>query len=241
MLRPSVIFIFLLFFGNTFAQTAKQQLKEPTVITPAKKGKAPSDAIILFSKGSLGNFESVEDGSPAQWKVQGKKFTVVGKTGNIQTKERFGDCQLHIEWRTPPEDAKAGKEGQANGNSGIYLIGKYEVQVLNSFINKTDYDRMAGSIYKQHSPLVNASLAPGKWQTYDIVFTTPRFNEDGSVELHGRVTVFHNGVLILNNAKIEGPTQAYSQKYRITEAELPLMLQDHGNKVSYQNIWIRRL
>jgi hypothetical protein len=241
MIRLSTTLILILFFVASFAQIETQTLKEPTVITPVKKGKAPSDAIVLFRKGSLDNFESVEDGSSAKWKVQGKKFTVAAKTGNIQTKERFGDCQLHIEWRTPLKDVKEGKEGQANGNSGIYIMGKYEVQVLNSYINKTDYNRMAGSIYSQHAPLVNASLAPGKWQTYDIVFTTPRFKDDGSVKSHGRLTVIHNGVLIQNNVKIGGSTQAASNKYRVTEPELPLLLQDHSNEVSYRNIWIRRL
>lgn len=241
MSRISALIILLFFVSNTFAQNEKQTLPEPQVITPAKKGKVPSDAIILFDKGSLDNFESANDGSSAKWKVQGKKFTVAPKTGGIQTKERFGDCQLHIEWRTPKEDVKAGKEGQQCGNSGIYLMGKYEVQVLNSYINKTHYDKMAGSIYSQHAPLVNASLPPGKWQVYDIIFTAPRFNGDGSVNSYGRVTVFHNGVLIQNNVKIGGATQAASDKYRVTEPELPLMLQDHSNKVSYRNIWIRRL
>jgi hypothetical protein len=241
MLRLSIILISLLFFTPIFAQNEKQTIPEPKVITPAKKGKAPSDAIQLFSKGSLNNFESEKDGSPAKWKVKGKKFIVSGKAGNIQTKERFGDCQLHIEWRTPKQDVKDGKEGQQSGNSGIYLMGKYEVQVLNSYINKTDYDKMAGSVYGQHSPLVNASLAPGKWQTYDILFTAPKFNADGSVKSYGRLTVIHNGVFIQNNVKIEKPTQAASNKFRVTEPELPLMLQNHKNEVSYRNIWIRRL
>jgi hypothetical protein len=241
MSRISTLIILLFLASNSFAQNEKQTLPEPQVITPSKKGQAPSDALVLFSKGSLENFESANDGSPAKWKVQGKKFTVVEKTGSIQTKERFGDCQLHIEWRTPPQDVKEGKEGQQCGNSGIYLMGKYEVQVLNSYINKTDYDRMAGSVYSQHAPLVNASIAPGKWQTYDIIFTAPRFNGDGSVKSHGRLTVIHNGVLIQNNVKIGGSTQAASNKYRVTEPELPLMLQDHSNEVSYRNIWIRRL
>jgi len=241
MLRITIFFLVFLFVINISAQNEKSNLEEPSVITPGKKNNAPSDAIILFDKATLENFESVKDGGPAKWKVQGNKFTVAPKTGNIQTKERFGDCQLHIEWRTPPKDVKEGKEGQQNGNSGIYLMGKYEVQVLNSYINKTDYDRMAGSVYNQHSPLVNASLPPGKWQVYDIIFYAPRFNADGSVKTYGRLTIFHNGVLIQHNAKIEGPTQAYSQQFRITEPELPLMLQDHNNEVSYRNIWIRRL
>ena len=241
-MNQKVILLIILFIPSIFISAQKKKdLKEPKVVVPGKKGKAPSDAIILFDKGSLENFESEKDGSPAAWKVQGNKFTVEPGAGNIQSKEHFGDCQLHIEWRTPPKDVREGKEGQKNGNSGIYIQGKYEVQVLNSYINITDFDRMAGSVYAQHAPLVNSSVKPGKWQTYDIIFIAPHFNSDGSVGEHGRLTVFHNGVLIQNNVKIEGPTTAYSQKFRITKPELPLMLQDHSNKVSYRNIWVRKL
>ena len=181
------------------------------VIIPGKKLKAPSDAIVLFDKGSLDNFESVKDGGPAAWKVGGKKFTVAPGTGNIQTREKFGDCQLHIEWKTPKKDVREGKTSQQCGNSGVYLMGKYEVQVLNSYINKTYPDGQAGAIYKQHPPLVNASRKPGKWQTYDIVFTAPRYNSDGSEKTSGFFTVFHNGVLIQNHAAIGDPTTAYNK------------------------------
>jgi hypothetical protein len=227
--------------SSVLARNSEQELKEPQVVVPAKKGKAPSDAIVLFDKGSLDKFESIEGKGAAKWKVSGRKFTVVPGTSNIQTKERFGDCQLHIEWRTPPKDVRDGKEGQGCGNSGIYIMGKYEVQVLNSFINKTDYNRMAGSIYKEHSPLVNSSLKPGKWQTYDIIFTAPVYDEDQFVISKARLTVIHNGVLIQNNVEVNRPTQAYSKEFPIHEPELPLMLQNHSNEVSYRNIWIRRL
>lgn len=231
-----------------FSQPA-DKLTEPVVIQPARHGKAPSDAIILFYKGSLNKFESIVegstvsdlDGTPAPWKVKGRKFTVIPGTPNIQTKERFGDCQLHIEWKTTVKDVRAGKKGQECGNSGIYMMGKYELQVLNSYENTTNYDQQAGAVYRQHSPLVNASLKPGKWQAYDIIFMAPRFNPDGSKKIAGYFTVFHNGVLIQNHVEIKGPSWAGNEKTPVSQAELPLMLQNHQNEVSFRNIWIRRL
>jgi Domain of Unknown Function (DUF1080) len=239
----SVIFFTLLFVfsaSNVFSQKAESQLKEPKVIQPVIKGKAPSDAIILFDKGSLENFESIKNNEPAGWNVRGRKFTVNPKTTSIQTKEKFGDCQLHVEWNSPIKDVKAGKTGQGCGNSGVYLMGKYEVQVLNSYINTTYYDGQAGAIYKQYPPLVNACLKPGKWQVYDIIFTAPRF-EAGKQKTPGYFTVIHNGVLIQNHVEIKGATLAGNGKTAINETELPLMLQNHGNEVSYRNIWVRRL
>jgi hypothetical protein len=241
-LNKSILTILLIipaFVG--FTQQKEAPLPEPTVITPEKNGKAPSDAIILFRKGSLDNFESIKDGGPAGWKVRGRKFTVNPKSTSIQTKEKFGDCQLHIEWNSPVKDVKAKKTGQGCGNSGVYLMGKYEVQVLNSYINKTYPDGQAGAIYRQYAPLVNASLKPGKWQTYDIIFKAPRFNQDGSQKSAGYFTVLHNGVLIQNHVEIKGATQASNGKSPISETELPLMLQNHSNEVSYRNIWIRKL
>jgi hypothetical protein len=222
-------------------QQKKEDIPEPLVIEPGKKRKAPSDAIVLFDNGSLGSFVHVKDGSVPKWKVRGKKFTVTPKSGNIQTKDGFGDCQLHIEWKTPKKDVREGKTGQQCGNSGVYLMGKYEVQVLNSYLNKTYPDGQAGAIYSQHPPLVNASKKPGKWQSYDIIFTAPRFNDDGSVSSTGYFTVFHNGVLIQNHAAIGNPTTAYNKNNDGILDELPLMLQDHNNLVSYRNIWIRKL
>ena len=234
-----IVLLLVLQVTTGFSQNRELDL-QPKVIQPGKKSKAPSDAIILFDKGSLDNFESAKDGSPALWKVQGSKFTIVPKTGAIQTKEKFGDCQLHIEWRSPKKDVKAGKEGQGCGNSGVYLMGKYEVQVLNSYINETYPAGQAGAIYQQYPPLVNACVKPGKWQTYDIIFTAPRFKGDKQVKA-GRFTVIHNGVLIQNNVEIKGATHAGNNKTSISVEELPLQLQDHSNEVSYRNIWIRRL
>jgi len=223
------------------ATTNGQAPKElPKVITPVVKGKAPSDAIILFNKGSLNAFESV-NGGPANWNVKGKTFTVNPGAGNILTKQSFRDFQLHIEWRTPNEDVKKGLEGQKNGNSGIYIMGRYELQVLNSYENETDPDRQAGSIYKHHTPMVNSMLPPGKWQTYDIIFTAPQLDSNGELVKPGLITVLHNGVLIQYNAEITAPTVAYLEGLDASKKKLPIMLQDHTNKVSYRNIWIREL
>lgn len=215
-----------------------QELPQPKVVGPAKKWNPPSDAVILFNGKALSRFESVQ-GGPANWIVEGKHFTVNPGTGNIHTKDQYGDMQLHIEWHVPTEDI--GKEGQKSGNSGIYLMGKYEVQVLNSFQNNTDPDRQAGSIYNQYPPMVNASSAPGEWQVYDIIFKAPEYNNDGKEKEPGRLTVFHNGILIQYNAEIEGPTTAYNKELPENATKGPLMLQDHNNKVSYRNIWLREL
>lgn len=234
-----ICMIFL--YNDAIAQKATGSSNHPKVVTPGRHGAPPSDAIILFDKGSLAAFESVTSGEPPLWNVRGSKFTVEPETGNIQTKDKFGDCQLHIEWKTSPKDVKAGKTGQGCSNSGIYLMGKYEVQVLNSYINETDPDRQAGAIYKQHIPLVNASMKPGKWQVYDIIFKAPRFDEKGTQTASGKITILHNGVLIQNNVEIQGPTRAHNENLDISNSELPLMLQDHNNKVIYRNIWIRKL
>lgn len=215
-----------------------QDLPQPEVVDPAENWYPPSDAIILFDGGSLDKFESVKGGA-ADWSVEDSYFTVNPGTGNIHTKDHYGDMQLHVEWRTPIEDM--GKEGQKFGNSGIYIMGKYEVQVLNSFHNETYPDGQAGAIYKQHPPMVNASRAPGEWQAYDIIFRAPRYNDDGSEKEPGRLTVFHNGVLIQYHANIKGPTIAYNKDLPENTMKGPLMLQDHSNKVSYRNIWLREL
>ena len=238
----AVLFSFLWGFPSLSAQKKKKEWPpQPTVIQPGKKGKAPSDAVVLFNGGDLNNFVSVPTGGPAEWKVLGKKFTVVPGTKAIQTKQRFGDCQLHIEWKTPPKDTRQGKKGQQNGNSGIYFMGKYEIQVLNSFQNETNPMGQAGAFYGNFPPLVNASLEPGKWQTFDIVFKAPKFNTDEELIEPGSFTVFHNGVLVQHNVPVIKPTAAHNKAFSLSEPELPLMLQDHKNEVSYRNIWIRRL
>ena len=166
-------------------------------------------------------------------------LTVKPGSGVIKTKRKFNDCQLHIEFRTP---AIVQGEGQGRGNSGIFLQGRYEVQVLDSYDNVTYSNGQAGSIYKQFMPLVNASKKPGEWQTYDIIFIAPHFNKDNTLKTPAYVTVLHNGVLIQNHVELKGPTQYIgAPAYKAHPLQESLMLQDHGNTVSYRNIWIREI
>ncbi len=207
---------------------------EPKIINP---GPPPSDAIVLFDGKDLSKWQSAKEGE-AKWDIKDGAM-VVNNTGSIQTKEGFGDCQFHIEWATPTE---VKGEGQGRGNSGIFFQGRYEVQILDSYENKTYFHGQAGSIYKQHVPLVNASRKPGEWQTYDIIFRAPKFNEDGSVEQSGRFTVLHNGVLVQDHAEILGrTTHIGAPKYQKHPDKEPILLQDHGDPVRFRNIWIRPL
>jgi hypothetical protein len=212
---------------------------EPPIVTPGKSSSdPPSDAIVLFNGQSLSRWQSA-DSTAAKWKVIDGYAEVAPGTGDIQTRDKFGDVQLHIEWATP---AVPKGEGQERGNSGVFLMGQYEIQVLDSYENKTYYHGQAGSVYKQYAPLVNASRKPGEWQAYDIVFHAPKFDEQGKVIDRARVTVVHNGVLIQNNVEIYGIT--YNDRpaiYIAHPSQLPLRLQDHGNPIRYRNIWIRRL
>ena len=210
----------------------------PTVVSVENDLGIPSDAIILFDGGSLDQWESRNDDGPAGWKVEDGHATVVKGTGDIQTKATFGSCQLHIEWRTP---AVVEGEGQGRGNSGVFFQKRYEVQVLDNYQNTTYPNGQAGSIYKQHIPLVNACRPPGEWQKYDILFMAPEFNADGHKVRSGTLTVFHNGVLIQNNVEIKGTTEYIGLPKNIAHGEDKIMLQDHGNPVSYRNIWIRPL
>ncbi|MCH5684761.1 DUF1080 domain-containing protein [Niabella sp. W65] len=193
---------------------------------------------VLFNGKDLDEWQT-EDGKPARWKVEQGIVTVTKGTGVIKTKKAFGDCQLHVEWRTP---AEVKGEGQGRGNSGIFLMGLYELQVLDSYNNRTYSNGQAGSIYKQTAPLANASRKPGEWQTYDIIFTAPRFNKDSSVKSQGRITVLHNGVLVQNNTAIWGATQYIGIATNTWHKEKePIILQDHGDAVSFRNIWVREL
>jgi hypothetical protein len=212
---------------------------EPPIVTPGRtNADPPSDAIVLFNGQELSRWRG-DGGSPAKWTVRDGYVEVAPGTGDIETAEKFGDVQLHIEWATP---AVVKGEGQERGNSGVFLMGHYEVQVLDSYDNKTYYHGQAGSVYKQYAPLVNVSRKPGEWQTYDIIFHAPKFDEQGKVVDRARVTVLHNGVLIQNNVEIYGNT--YHDRpalYTAHAPQEPLRLQDHGNPLRYRNIWIRRL
>jgi hypothetical protein len=247
--KPAVIVALVVVVGLSIAAVSQtmQELKpfdppkkEPKVITPGEKpGDPPSDAIILFDGKDLTNWRSVRDGGEAKWAVKEGFMEAVPKTGDIATKQEFGDCQLHIEWATP---SVVKGEGQGRGNSGIFLMERYEVQVLDSFNNTTYFHGQAGAIYKQHAPLVNASRKPGEWQSYDIIFISPRFDEQGKVTRRARLTVFHNGVLIQNNAEVYGLT--WHDRPALYIAHGPrgsLKLQDHGDLVRFRNIWARPL
>jgi Domain of Unknown Function (DUF1080) len=214
----------------------------PTVIDPGTSssqdnaGKPPSDAVVLFDGQDLSQWTE-KNGSPAKWKVGSGYFEVVPKAGYIYTRQPFGDCQLHVEFAEPSPPIG---EGQDRGNSGVFLMGLYEIQVLDSVNNTTYADGQAAAVYGQYPPLVNASRPPGQWQTYDIIFHGPRFASDGKLTRPARVTVLHNGVLVQDNVEITGPT-ASGKPYEQTPEKLPLALQDHNHPVRYRNIWIREL
>ncbi|MEL7587365.1 MAG: DUF1080 domain-containing protein [Prolixibacteraceae bacterium] len=215
---------------------------EVVVVTPGESPfDAPSDAIILMGTGvELEQEWTNEQGNKPGWDYQNGVATVKKNTGVIKTKRNFGDFQLHVEWRTP---AEVTGESQGRGNSGIFLQGLYEVQVLDNYNNRTYRNGQAGSIYKQYAPLANACKAPGEWQTYDIIYTAPRFREDSTFFTPPVVTVIHNGVLVQNQVGLRGPTQYIGiPEYTVKpHGDGPLILQDHGNPVSFRNIWIRLL
>jgi hypothetical protein len=244
------ITFFLLCLVNSLAisQSKPRESLDPTVteigdlkpvkVTPGKNNsEPPSDAIVLFDGKELDQWSTAE-GAHAKWEVKDGSFTVVKGAGDIKSKKAFGDIQLHIEWRSP---AVIEGEGQGRGNSGIFFQERYELQVLDSYESVTYSNGQAGSIYKQHIPLANASRKPGEWQSYDAIFIAPRFSENGRVIAPARITVLHNGVLIQNNAEIWGPTEYKGLPVYQTHGKASLKLQDHGNPVSYRNVWIREL
>ncbi|MDN5204439.1 DUF1080 domain-containing protein [Fulvivirgaceae bacterium BMA10] len=225
----------------TFAQKDPKLTEEwepvPKVITPGVGTAPPSDAIVLFNGSDLSEWQG-QNGT-AEWEIKDGAMVVVAGKGTIKTKRVFGDVQLHIEWRSP--EVIQG-EGQGRGNSGVFLQEQYEVQVLDSYENVTYSNGQAGSIYKQHIPLVNVSKKPGEWQTYDIIFTTPLFKEDGSLGRAAHMTIIHNGVLIHNHVKLNGPTVYIGKpKYKSHPEKMSISLQDHGNPVAFRNIWVREL
>ena len=221
----------------------------PKVVTPGQTcDNAPSDAIVLFDGTSLNEWEAVKNpASGNNWKLVDHIMTVDKTVGDIQTKKTFTDFQLHIEYRIPENITGT---GQARGNSGVFLAsipfgaGGYELQVLDNYNNSTYVNGQAGSIYKQSPPLVNACRKPGEWQSYDVIWTAPRFNEDGTLKSPARVTVFHNGVLVQNNTELKGDTPYIGQPSYHKHGPAPIKLQAHGDKsepLSYRNIWLREL
>lgn len=209
-----------------------------TVITA--EGHIPSDAISLFDGTSLDAWEPVRPDGNA-WKIADGTLTIEpsAKPCDQRTKRAFGDLQLHLEFRTP---SKIEGSGQGRGNSGIYFMGLYEIQILDSWQNPTYVNGQAGSLYKQHPPLVNASRPPGEWQAYDVIFIAPRFSADGRLLSPARLTAFHNGVLVQHDVALRGPTVFRgAPEYSPHAAKLPLVLQDHRNPVAFRNIWVRDL
>jgi hypothetical protein len=240
-------------FGLPMAAVAQAPMKwkihdmdrpSPTVVDPGTPstqeapGKPPSDAVVLFDGKDLSKWQK-EDGSPAPWKVENGFAEVVAKSGSIVTKQAFGDCQLHVEFQEP---LPAQGESQERGNSGVFLMNQFEIQVLDSYGNKTYADGSAASVYGQYPPLVNASRPPGQWQSYTIVFHGPRFDPEGKLLRPAHATVFHNGILVQDNVELTGPTaNGKRPPYKAGPDKGPVGLQDHGKPVRFRNIWIREL
>lgn len=210
---------------------------EPQAIA-FNKANVPTDAIVLFEGRNMDHWTH-EDGRPVEWELM-KDGTLLVKpgTGAIQTKENFGDCQLHIEWKSP-EVIKG--EGQGRGNSGLFFQKRYEVQILDSYKNRTYSNGQAGSVYKQYIPLVNAMKPSGQWQTYDVIFKAPVFNDKGEKTMDGTLTVLHNGVVIQNHITIQGSTEYIGPPKNLPHGLAPIMLQDHSDLVSFRNVWLRKL
>lgn len=212
-----------------------------TPTTPDGPGRAPSDAIVLFDGSGLSNWTSTKEGQPTKWVVENEVMSPTRNSGMIQTKQEFGSCQMHIEWATPKEVSGS---GQGRGNSGLFLMGVYEIQILDSYENETYPDGQAGALYGRSPPLVNASRRPGEWQSFDVEFHRPVFS-NGEVVKRATFTVFHNGVLIQDDYQLSGGT-GWLGSHAVTEYEPhadkgPIALQDHGNPVLFRNIWIREI
>jgi hypothetical protein len=221
---------------------------EPKVVTPGTTcADAPSDAVILFDGKNLDQWVQADDQSPAKWDVHDGILTVNKKYGNIETKQKFTNYQLHIEWKEPSDLEGT---GQARGNSGVFLasLGKgdagYELQVLDAYKNKTYVNGMAGSLYKQAIPLANPARPNGVWQTYDVIWTAPTFNDDGSLKTPAKATVLYNGVVVENNFELLGPTLYIGKPVYKAHGASPIKLQAHGDKskpLSFRNIWVREI
>ena len=252
-MRALITALLTVFAAKTAAQTPI--LGDPSGPVPQKvtgivDGKPPSDAVILFDGINMDSWEHVRSGESSKWIVEDGVLTVANGTGTLVSKQSFGDIQMHIEWM-PSAIIKGA--GQSRGNSGIFMQALFEIQMLDSWENPTYVNGQAGSVYHQYPPLVNASRPPGEWQAYDIVFKAPTYNRDGELESPAYITLIHNGVLVLNHAEILGSTfpevpeyRAVCEPYEIQKTmdctgKLPLLLQDHGQVVSFRNIWLREL
>jgi len=218
---------------------------QPAAVDPGtyssqeQPGRPPSDATVLFDGHDLSQWVAM-DGSPTKWIIRDGVMECVPHSGYARTLQSFGDCQLHVEWASPnPPHGNS----QGRGNSGVFFgYDRYELQVLDSYDNRTYADGSAAAIYGQYPPLVNVMLPPGKWEVYDIVWTAPRFDRDGSLLSKARETVLHNGVLVQNNVELTGPTSWLERApYKAHPERLPISLQDHGNPVRFRNVWVREL
>ncbi len=244
-LKHFLVWIIIVFNAtHSDAQTMKPEdtevwHPEPKLVTPGKNNLPPSDAIVLFDGTNLNEWRSVKDGSAPKWTIAQGAFTVTKGAGTIETKRLFGDCQLHLEWKSPVDTT--GFRGQDRGNSGVFLASRYEIQILDSYGNRTYSNGQAGSVYKQHIPLVNACLPAGEWQTYDIFYTAPKFNATGQVLTPAYVSVIHNGILIQNHVEIKGTIRYIGLPSYENHGKAPIQLQDHDHPVSFRNVWIREL
>lgn len=211
---------------------------QPPIVTPGENNKPPSDAIVLFDGSNMDAFVNLKNGKPSPWTLRDGVMTVKPDSGNLVTRDSFGDCQLHLEFRTP---VVVKGEGQGRGNSGIWFQDRYEIQILDNYQNKTYSNGQVGAIYKQTIPLVNPSRKPGEWQTYDILYTAPRFNKDGMLVAPARITALLNGVVVQLNTEIKGPVEFIGLPVYKAHGKAPIRLQDHGDLVGFRNIWIREL
>ncbi len=225
------VFAIMFITAASFAADNKNE-KEPAIVDA---GPPPSDAVVLFDGKDLSKWKAQNGGEP-KWKLLGDGAMEVTGGGSIMTKEEFGDCQLHVEWATP---SVVKGDSQGRGNSGVYLQGRYEIQVLDSYNNKTYFNGQAGAFYLHSAPLVNASRKPGEWQSYDIIFHAPTQGADGKT-ISGSFTVLHNGVLVQDHVPVKGDATTAALFKGVTPKG-PLVLQDHGNPVRYRNIWLRKL
>lgn len=243
--RVSVLGVLVLSLGCNGLANGKWEIHDvnrpqPPIVTPGEYSvEPPSDAIILFDGSDFSNWQPRE-GDQVQWKLEeGQYMEVVDGTGDIITRDSFGDCQLYIEWAVPE---KIEGHGQGRGNSGVFFMDRYEIQILDSYENETYPDGQAGSIYGQNPPLVNASRKPGQWQSFNIIWRGPVFDDNGQLVKPARITAFHNGVLIQDNFELTGPTRHKRRlPYQAHPDRLPIRLQEHEDSVRFRNVWIREL